>query len=69
MITAKCVRNKIGIWEDNSMYLQIGKEYEVDHITMGQSHTNVHLKDRLLNQINGKLASCFKEFSQKSHWL
>lgn len=59
MITAKCIRNKIGNWEDDSTYLQIGKEYEVDYIAMGQSHTNVHLKDKLLNQINGKLASCF----------
>ena len=59
MIIAKCIRNKIGNWEDDSMYLQIGKKYEVDYITMGQSHTNVHLKDKLKNKITGKFVSCF----------
>ena len=50
MITAKCTKASVSKEDICYSYLghdlELGKEYEVESINMGQSHTTIRLKDR-----------------------
>ena len=45
MITAKCIKN-IDPWGDRQTDLEVGKEYEVEGISMGGSRTSIYLVEK-----------------------
>lgn len=46
MLTAKCIKeSNENSWADHKHNLKVGEEYEVDCISMGQSHTTIKLKN------------------------
>lgn len=42
MIIAKCIKN-IDPWGDKKTDLEVGKEYEVERVSMGGSYTSIFL--------------------------
>ena len=68
MITAKCIKN-IDPWGDRQTDLEVGKEYEVKHISMGGSRTSIYLVEKRYsyNSImfefyeNGKTINIYKD--------
>lgn len=46
MITAKCIKN-IDPWGNKETDLEVGKEYEVEYISMGGSYTSIYLVGKI----------------------
>lgn len=57
MVTVKCIRNINPFSDKPEKEIEIGKSYEVEDISMGQSSTSVTLKD-----IRGAFNSIYFEF-------
>lgn len=45
MITVKCIKN-IDPWGNRQTDLEVGKEYEVEGISMGGSYTSIYLVEK-----------------------